>query len=235
MKQTVAGKIKPFGLLAAGVLTITGLMLSPVTNVAQADSSMQQQITVKVLSGVKVSVKKVNDKEPAKGSITYSKHNTMRLTSDKDAKVSIKYGNNVLWQGELKKGQATDIAFNLPGGPGKYELTIFAEDLKDSRNHGSTQIVIDYRAILPPLIPGGNTDNQGNKDNDKSNVNAPNTGAYVMIGNYAFSTSTIAVLVILIALAVFVYASRDKILRRQLATAKAVAKADRKERRKNSK
>lgn len=212
---------KDAGMVSATVMVVIGSLLSAAalpTTVAQQAGATEQNITVTVKDSIEITIHKINGKNFANGLASYSKHNTVEFTVSHDATVELRYGQTVVWHGQAKKGQVIKAEFDLPGQPGNYELVIVANgEVDGDEASGSAKFDLQYKAFLPSLVPGSD---------DK--IGAPNTGAYVMLGGYAFSTSTIAFLIILIALAVLVSASRDKILKKQPATVKSSSKSSRK-------
>lgn len=146
---------------------------------------------------------------------TYDAKNEVHFRTDHDAHVQIVLGDEVLWQGDSKAGQPVVAQIDLGDRTvGLYQLSVRAAFMDDLNNFTPYDFWLNYRAIIPSIIPGGD-------------VNAPNTGMYVKIGGRIYSMSTVAFVLLLMAIIVFLLCTRyqdddDKAIK---ARAKTRAKA----------
>lgn len=188
---------------------------------AHAATSASGEATVSVtVRAVSVNIIRVNDFQFGDGISsettavkTYNAKNNVTLKTDNDAHVKIVLGGDVLWEGDTKAGQPVNATIDLNGRPvGVYQLEVRASFPDDLDAYSTSSFWLDYQATVPSIIPG--------------DVNAPNTGLYVTIGGRVYSMTTIAILLILAALVVFLTCTRGQ--NREMAKAKAKVKASRK-------
>ena len=188
---------------------------------AHASTSASGEATVSVtVRAVSVNIIRVNDFQFGDGVSsgttavkTYNAKNNVTLKTDNDAHVKIVLDGDVLWEGDTKAGQPVNATIDLSGRPvGVYQLEVRASFPDDLDAYSASSFWLDYQATVPSIIPG--------------DVNAPNTGLYVTIGGRVYSMTTIAILLILAALVVFLACTRGQ--NREMAKAKAKVKASRK-------
>ena len=190
---------------------------SPVHAVTSASGEATVSVTVRAVS---VNIIRVNDFQFGDGVSsgttavkTYNAKNNVTLKTDNDAHVKIVLDGDVLWEGDTKAGQPVNATIDLNGRPvGVYQLEVRASFPDDLDAYSTSSFWLDYQATVPSIIPG--------------DVNAPNTGLYVTIGGRVYSMTTIAILLILAALVVFLACTRGQ--NREMAKAKAKVKASRK-------
>lgn len=147
---------------------------------------------------------------------TQESKNQVHFKTDNDAHVKIVLGDKVLWEGDTKAGQPVTAMIDLgTTAPGIYNIAIKAA-LKDNLDHPQTVYFhLDYQATIPSIIP----DNNGTIY-DKGGVKAPNTGMYVTMGGRVYSMSTVSLVLLLMAVAVFLICTKGR-----KETAKATVKA----------
>lgn len=202
--------------VAAMPVAIAG-NVSPVHAATSASGEATVSVTVRAVS---VNIIRVNDFQFGDGIgsgttavKTYNAKNNVTLKTDNDAHVKIVLDGDVLWEGDTKAGQPVNATIDLNGRPvGVYQLEVRASFPDDLDAYSTSSFWLDYQATVPSIIPGG--------------VNAPNTGLYVTIGGRVYSMTTIAILLILAALVVFLACTRGQ--NREMAKAKAKVKASRK-------
>ena len=191
--------------------------VSPAHAVTSASGEATVSVTVRAVS---VDIIRVNDFQFGDGVSsgttavkTYNAKNSVTLKTDNDAHVKIVLDGDVLWEGDTKAGQPVNATIDLNGRPvGVYQLEVRASFPDDLDAYSTASFWLDYQATVPLIIPG--------------DVNAPNTGLYVTIGGRVYSMTTIAILLILAALVVFLACTRGQ--NKEMAKAKAKVKAGRK-------
>lgn len=193
-----------------------------VPQIASAATSVGGDATVSVtVRAVSVDIIRVNDFQFGDGISsettavkTYNAKNNVTLKTDNDAHVKIVLDGDVLWEGDTKAGQPANATIDLNGRPvGVYQLEVRASFPDDLDAYSTSSFWLDYQATIPSIIPGGD-------------INAPNTGLYVTIGGRVYSMTTLAIVLILAAVAVFLAATRGR--NHEMAKAKARAKSNRK-------
>lgn len=141
---------------------------------------------------------------------TYEAKNEVHFTTDQDAHVQIILDGDVIWEGDTKAGQPVTVTVDLGGRPlGVYQLIMHVaptDGSSDGYDEGS--FWLDYQATVPSII------------------NAPNTGLYVNIGGRIYSMTTIAFVLLMLGIVVFLACTRQS--NKEMAKAKARAKSNRK-------
>ena len=180
--------------LFAGVATVACLNASqPVSAIA----SMESEITV-VVDAVKVTINRINDTQlsddeaSGKAVQTYTAKNEISFTADRDAYVRIMLGDKVLWEGDVKVGQPTTAVIDMTGTPiGAYQLSLRASKVGDSLDqYAVAYFWLDYRATIPSII------------------GTPSAGAYVTVGGRVYSMTTVAFILLLIGVLVYLVATK---------------------------
>lgn len=191
---------------------------------AVATSAGGDALVTVTVRAVQVTITQINNTYFDKGEAgstavdTYDAKNEIHFKTDYDAHVQIVLGDEVLWQGDTKAGQPVVAQIDLGDRTvGLYQLSLRAAFMDAPDNFATHDCWLNYRAIIPSIIPGGD-------------VNAPNTGMYVKIGGRIYSMSTAAFVLLLMAIIVFLLCTRhqdddDKSIKAQ---AKARVKAKRK-------
>ena len=204
------------GLAAAVVavpMTTVGGMHSAMAAVAQAGEAT---ISVTV-DTINVDITQIND-FTFEGDIdhsnvavkTYEAKNEVHFTTDQDAHVQIILGGDVVWEGDTKAGQPVVATVDLSGRPvGVYQFTMRVSFPNDADGgYSESSFWLDYQATVPSII------------------NAPNTGLYVNIGGRIYSMTTIAFVLLMLGIVVFLACTRQS--NKEMAKAKARAKSNRK-------
>lgn len=189
---------------AANIAVAVALFASVATTVclntdqsASATASMESEITV-VVDAVRIAINRINDTQlsgdeaSGKAVQTYTAKNEISFTTDRDAYVRIMLGDKVLWEGDAKADQPTTVVIDMTGTPiGAYQLSIRASKMGDSLNqYAVAYFWLDYRATIPSII------------------GAPSAGAYVTVGGRVYSMTTIAFILLLIGVLVYLVATK---------------------------
>lgn len=213
--------------LTAAVMGLAAFTVNTPAALAAESSGADSTFIVNV-NAIKISVMQVNstvfnnnDEADSIAVRTYDAKNHVHFKTDSDAYVKLVMGDKVLWEGETKADQPVSANFDLgKTSVGIYNISIRAYDSKDETDHYSRVFFhLDYRATIPSIIP----DNGNNNIYDNGGVKAPNTGMYVTIGGRIYSMSTVALVVLLTAVAIFLICS--KYGRQEPAVAKAASKS----------
>lgn len=140
---------------------------------------------------------------------TYTAQNNIHFRTDYDAHVKIILDGTVLWEGDTKADQPAVADIDLGDRPvGTYRFTVRAAFTDNPDSYSESYFWLDYQPTVPSII------------------NAPNTGMYVKIGGRMYSMSTIALVLLLSAIIVFLLCTRHR--DEEMAKAKVRAKANRK-------
>lgn len=204
-------------IVAATVLSVNGGVIS--TPTAKATSSIAE-VNVAV-SGTVIEVTNINgtgitDQSTLNNTAikTIDGKNKVTFKADKSGHAKIVAVDKVLWEGDIEAGVPVTAEFTLPNlTVGTHGLAIRV-NLPGSDKYTQVFFNLDYRAVVPSIIPGGD-------------VLAPNTGLYMTIGGHVYSATTIAILLILTAVAIYLISTRYT-KRSELAKAKAKAKSSNK-------
>lgn len=153
------------------------------------------EVTILEINGDKFS----NDKEASETAIrTLNNENTVKFTADRDAHIKIVSDGKTLWEGDVKAGQVNEVKFSLA----ESKVGIHAIEIQSSipgvSGYSVAHFSVDYRPVIPSIIPS-----IGPSDNGKTNANAPNTGLYFNLGGQMYSATTIAIVLLLAAVIVY--------------------------------
>lgn len=197
-------KVSRATLIIGMATTMVALPLATVSqaSIANAATSASGEATITVtVDAVTIDIIKINGTvfggsvEPGAVAVkTFNAKNDIHLRTDKDSKVQIIIGDKVLWEGETKAGQPVTATIDLTG----YPVDVYKLKIKATADDGSIAEAaawLDYQATLPSILPDGGVD-------------APNTGLYVTIGGRVYSMTTVAFLLILLALVIYLVSSR---------------------------
>ena len=228
MSQTTADKIAMRLSRATLVMGMaTAVVAVAATNIGQTaqaaellEGGSKSTISVEVRA-VQITITQINDTVFDNQSLvdniairTYQSKNEVHFKANQDAHVTLMLGDKVLWEGDVKKDQPTVATFDLgETAVGIYNLALRGYTTEDREHYSVTFFHLDYRAMIPSIIP----DNDQTVIHSNGNVSAPNTGMYVTIGGRVYSMTTVAFLLLLTAVAVFLICS--KFGKRQPATA----------------
>ena len=199
--------------VAVPMATIGGMQSAMAVASTSASSEVPVTVTVR---RVKVNITQVNDLK-FEGDVnsdnvaikTYEAKNEVHFTTDQDAHVQIILGDDVVWEGDTKAGQPIVATVDLNGRPvGVYQFTMRASFLDGPEGYSDSHFWLDYQATVPSII------------------NAPNTGLYVSIGGRIYSMTTIAFVLLMLGIVVFLACTRQS--NKEMAKAKARAKSNRK-------
>ena len=140
---------------------------------------------------------------------TYEAKNEVHFTTDQDAHVQIILDGDVIWEGDTKAGQPVVADIDMgKRSAGVYKFAIRAAFPDDLDAYSESYFWLDYQATVPSII------------------NAPNTGLYVNIGGRIYSMTTIAFVLLMLGIVVFLACTRQS--NKEMAKAKARAKSNRK-------
>lgn len=189
---------------AANIAVVVALFASVATTVClntgqpvSATASMESEITV-VVDAVRITINRINDTQlsgdeaSGKAVQTYTAKNEISFTTDRDAHVRIMFGDKALWEGDAKAGQPATAVIDMTGTPiGAYQLSLRASKMGDSLSqYAVAYFWLDYRATIPSII------------------GAPSAGAYVTVGGRVYSMTTIAFILLLIGVLVYLVATK---------------------------
>lgn len=189
--------------------------------IADAATSVGGEATISVtVESIKAEITQINNSvfnspdEAASVAIkTYNAKNEIHFKTDEDGHVKIMLGDEVMWEGDTKADQPVVAEIDLTGKPvGVYQFTLMVY-YPDGDGGFPYNFWLDYQATIPSIIPGGD-------------INAPNTGLYVTIGGRVYSMTTLAIVLILAAVVVFLATTRGR--NHEMAKAKARAKSNKK-------
>ncbi|MDO4271955.1 MAG: hypothetical protein Q4C83_03190 [Candidatus Saccharibacteria bacterium] len=205
------------GMAATVVGLSIGMVSQPVFAADDANTSSAESTISVTVKAVKIDVTQINgaiftdNAEVGSTAVrTLNAKNEVHFKTDQDAHVVIKQGDKVFWEGDTKAGQPVTATIDLTDYQvGVYTFTVEAS-LADTEGSSLVYFHLDYRATIPSIIPGGD-------------VNAPNTGLYMTIGGRVYSMTTIALILLLAA--VMVYLICRKMGDKQEAPVKAKSKS----------
>lgn len=197
--------------VAIPMTTVGGMHSAMATTSAGGDAAVS--VTVRAIS---VNITQINDFK-FDGDInadnvavkTYEAKNEVHFTTDQDAHVQIVLGDDVVWEGDTRAGQPIVADIDLGGRPlGTYQFAVRASFMDNLDAYSESYFWLDYQATVPSII------------------NAPNTGLYVNIGGRIYSMTTIAFVLLMLGIVVFLACTRQS--NKEMAKAKARAKSNRK-------
>lgn len=228
MKRTTINQVAhraSYPVLALGAAAaVVGLTIATVNApLAQAATTGADSPVVVTVDAITTSITQVNgtkfnnnDEVDSIAVRTYDATNEVHFKTDADAHVKLVLGDKVLWEGDTKADQPATAKFDLgKTSVGIYNIAIRAYTPGQDKSYSVTFFHLDYRATIPSVVP----DNGNNNIYDNGGVEAPNTGLYMTIGGRIYSMTTVAVVLLLTAIAVYLICS--KYSKKEAAPAKA--------------
>lgn len=185
------------GLVVASSFSAMGpAMLTHAADPTPASSSAEATISVTIdrieLTILEVNGTKFGDNEEANNTAirTLNSENTVKFKADRDAHVKLVADGKVLWEGDVKAGEVKEVKFTLANTNVGVHAIEIQGSIPGINGYSQSRFSVDYRPVIPSIIPSGG-------------VNAPNTGLYFNLGGQMYSATTIAIVLLLATVIVY--------------------------------